>query len=213
MTAASESGLAIGGDTAATPGVAASVVWRRGERCHRLGVTAVGDEDEGAVEAGTEAVGHQVVGAAGGEAGRVVAGVREPEAQPGDGGDQHSEDERSGEPGDDGATLDGPAPPVPEAASGVIGGRVAERQPQPVDVAPGEPEQRREQRERGQHHGEHGDDGGEGDAGDVRLVHRQHAEQGDDDGDPGEHDRPSSGGHRDRRPPRVGVAPEASSLR
>ncbi len=63
----------------------------------RRAVAAVGHEHEGAVEPGTEAVGHQVVRAAGREVGGVVAGVREAELESRDRRDEHAESEEAGE--------------------------------------------------------------------------------------------------------------------
>ena len=67
--------------TAATPGVAATAVTRAVSACAVAGVCELGHQLQRAVEAGTEAVGEQVVGLAGGRAGRVVAGVGGAQAQ------------------------------------------------------------------------------------------------------------------------------------
>ncbi len=144
----------------------------------------------------------QVVGAAGGEVGRGVAGVGEPEVhvQRGQGeGDQTAEAQHDGRPR---AALDDAAPAVRQRAA-VAGEATADPgDVEPVDRATDEAEHGRQQRDGGEHHHEHHRRRADGEAAQEAEVHHEQPEQRDDDRAPGE-EHGAAGrvdGGDDRRP-------------
>ncbi len=188
-----------GAETAAIPGsvrrVAASRVKRgRGGR----GAGGAG-QLQGAVEAGTEPVGEQFVGLAGGGGGRVVArvGGAEPQRQHRDGQHDHRGGGGGGQLGR--VALDEPGQPRPPGGRAVAGGAVSGQPPAfPAGQHPHpeEAQQRGQQGDGGGHREQHRDRRGDAQAGDVADAQHQHPEQGDAYRGAGEQDRASRGVQR-----------------
>src|SRR6202020_127311 len=135
-------------------------------------------------------------GLPGGEAGRVVAGVAERQAQREERHSQDGQHEERGTAGDPGPALDQPAPASPRRRPG---GTRAGGAPDPeaVDTAAGEAEGGGQQGHGGGHDDEHGDHGAERGAVDERQAEQEQAEERDDHGRSGEEHRPAGGGQGD----------------
>ena len=184
-----------GSPTMAMPGSAANAL---GQRRDGLGVHAgaaqVGDEQQRGVEARAEAVGQQVVGAAVGGAGRVVAGVREARLHLQRRGGQREQHRRG-----DGQVRPRPARhAVGEAPPGRVLGRslrgAGADQPPGVDAVAEQRQQRRQQREGGRHGEEHDQRGAEPDRGQEAQAGQDQGGHRHDDGAAGDQDggaRPS----------------------
>src|SRR5690349_4581536 len=162
-----------------------------------LGAVDVGDEGERAVHTGTEAVGEQVVGLAGGGRPGVVAlvGGAQVEGEGGQCEDRHDDDRDRAE--QLGVALHERRPAGGEPGRHLRLGPVL-RQPAPLAAAE---RARADERQQGGQQGDGGGDGqddGErgryGDAAEAVQPEDQHAQQAYADGGAREDDRPSGGG-------------------
>ena len=156
-------------------------------RPHAAGVVGVGDQDQRAVDPGSEAAGDEVVGAALGAGGGEVAFVGESQPQV---------EGRRREREQQGRRADGVRHRVARhVIAPALPARAARRGP-PTDPRAGEREERREQRDRGQHHDQDDDRDADAGRGQERDAGDDQAEDRDDHRAAGEHDGAPRG--RDR---------------
>ena len=172
---------------------------RAGEVLERRRVgrpVVLGHQQEGSVESGSEALGQQVVGLAGGGADRIVPLVGGPEAEREEGQGDQDHDEEGHQRREDRAAADEVRPLGPEPLGarsdhpGSVGGEV------PLLLAaqhPGtdEGEQGGQQGERGDHGEGHAECGGDGQPVEEGHPEGEHPEESDADDDPGEENGPS----------------------
>ncbi len=187
MTDAFPDGLGIGPMTAATSGVCCRRCDERVERARVGALRVLGGEHQRTVEPGAEALGHEVVGLAGGVGLRVGAGVGEREAHRQQGDRQQQEEHESTDRRGPRTPLDDAAPPVPHRLLTRLRFLAAPHR-EAIDGATDEPEQGREKGDRRQHHDGDGHRGADGHAVHEVDAHEEQAHERDHDRAPGEHD-------------------------
>ena len=189
-TAIPEASSTRAGDTSAIPGSAASAAV---SGCRTPGSSARSTAmTSGAVGAGAEALGDQVVGASLGARLRHGALVGEAEGQRRDRRGEGEQQQRRPDGVRRGVPADVRGPAVPAT----VGSARGASRPSAVDAVSGEAEQGRQQGDRGEHHHQHDDRDADPAGGDERDPGDDQAEDGDDHDAAGEDDRPAGGGQR-----------------
>ena len=160
-------------------------------------------QQQRAVHAGAEALGHEVVGLAAGGVLGVAAGIGLAEAHRHERHGHHDQHRGGGHEVDPGVAGHVGAPAHPATGGGDALGPLAglaglaglgPREAGGGELHPGEAEQRGEQRDRGDHHDGDDDGGGVAHRGDERDADERQAADGDDDGAAGEDHGLTGGG-------------------